>query len=125
MTSELALLTTFALGAASVLGATVEAVAAAVVMSLLLGLKTEFHYAIDKLERHELLATLQLLAIAIVLVPLLPARELGPWQALNPRTIGLLVLLVDVVAFVETPYDVVAPPTRPREGYPSADADVL
>ncbi len=100
MTTELAMLTTFALGALAVLGAPFEAVAAAVVMSLLLGLKTEFHHAIEKLERHELLATLQLLAIAIVLVPLLPNRGLGPWQALNPRVIGLLVLLIAGLSYV-------------------------
>lgn len=100
MTTELALLTTFSLGAVSVLGAPFEAVAAAVVMSLLLGLKTEFHSAIERLERHELLATLQLLAIAIVLVPLLPDRELGPWQALNPRVIGLLVLLIAGLSYL-------------------------
>ncbi len=100
MTTELALLTTFSLGAVSVLGAPFEAVAAAVVMSLLLGFKSEFHSAIEKLERHELLATLQLLAIAIVLVPLLPDRELGPWQALNPRVIGLLVLLIAGLSYL-------------------------
>ena len=100
MTTELALLTTFALGAVSVVGAPFEAVAAAVVMSLLLGLKTEFHAAIEKLERHELLATLQLLAIAIVFVPLLPDRDLGPWQALNPRVIGLLVLLIAGLSYL-------------------------
>jgi uncharacterized membrane protein (DUF4010 family) len=94
MTTELALLATFTLGALCVLGAPFEATAAAVVMSLLLGFKAEFHYAIEKLERRELLATLQLLAIAVVLVPLLPDRDVGPWQALNPRSIGLLVLLV-------------------------------
>jgi uncharacterized membrane protein (DUF4010 family) len=100
MTTELALLTTFALGAVAVLGAPIEAAAAAVVMSLLLGFKTEFHRAIEKLERQELLATLQLLTIAIVLVPLLPDRELGPWQALNPRVIGLLVLLIAGLSYV-------------------------
>ena len=100
MTTELALLTTFSLGAVAVLGAPFEAVAAAVVMSLLLGFKSEFHSAIEKLERHELIATLQLLAIAIVLVPLLPDRELGPWQALNPRVIGLLVLLIAGLSYL-------------------------
>ena len=100
MTTELALLTTFSLGAVTVLGAPFEAVAAAVVMSLLLGFKSEFHSAIEKLERHELIATLQLLAIAIVLVPLLPDRELGPWQALNPRVIGLLVLLIAGLSYL-------------------------
>lgn len=94
MTTELAMLTTFGLGAVAVLGATFEAAAAGIVMTLLLGFKTEFHAAIEGLERRELLATLQLIAIAAVLVPLLPDRDLGPWGAVNPRVIGMLVLLI-------------------------------
>jgi uncharacterized membrane protein (DUF4010 family) len=94
MTTEIALLTTFGLGAVAVLGAPFEAAAVALVMTLLLGFKTEFHAAIDKLERHELLATLQLAAIAAVLLPLLPNRDVGPWGAVNPRVVGMLVLLV-------------------------------
>jgi uncharacterized membrane protein (DUF4010 family) len=41
-----------------------------------------------------------LVAIAVVLVPLLPDRELGPWQALNARVIGLLVLLIAGLSYV-------------------------
>ena len=69
-------------------------------MTLLLGFKTEVHLALRKLERHELLATLQLLAIAIVLLPLLPNRDLGPWNAVNPRVVGLLVLLIAGLSYV-------------------------
>ncbi len=100
MTTELALLTTFVLGALATLGAPFSATAAAVAMALLLGLKTEFHRVIEQLDRHELLATLQLLALAAVLVPLLPDRDLGPWNSLNPRTIGMLVLLIAGLSYV-------------------------
>ena len=70
------------------------------VMTLLLGFKAEFHAAMQRLERHELLATLQLLALAAVLLPLLPNRELGPWQAVNPRVVGILVLLIAGLSYV-------------------------
>jgi uncharacterized membrane protein (DUF4010 family) len=100
MTTELAMLTTFGLGAVAVLGAPVEATAAAVVMTLLLGFKAEFHAAVEKLDREELLATLQLAAIAAVLLPLLPDRELGPWNAVNPRVVGMLVLLIAGLSYV-------------------------
>jgi uncharacterized membrane protein (DUF4010 family) len=100
MTTELALLTTFGLGAVAVLGAPAEAAAAAVVMTLLLGFKSEFHSAIAKLDRTELLATLQLAALAAVLLPLLPNRDLGPWDSVNPRVIGVLVLLVAGLSYV-------------------------
>jgi len=100
MTTELALLSTFGLGAVAVLGAPSEAAAAAIVMTLLLGFKAEFHAAINKLDRRELLATLQLAAIAVVLLPLLPNRDLGPWSAVNPRVIGMLVLLIAALSYV-------------------------
>ena len=74
MTTELAMLATFGLGAVAVLGAPFEAAATGIVMTLLLGFKAEFHHAIERLERPELLATLQLVAIAAVLVP----RAAGP-----------------------------------------------
>jgi uncharacterized membrane protein (DUF4010 family) len=100
MTTELAMLTTFGLGAVAVLGAPFEAIAAGVVMTLLLGFKTEVHAAIERLDRHELLATLQLVALAAVLLPLLPNRDLGPWQAVNPRVVGMLVLLIAGLSYV-------------------------
>ena len=99
MTTELALLTTYGLGAIAVRGAPFEAAAAGVVMTLALGLKTEMHAAIEHLDRRELLATLQLVAIAAVLVPLLPERNVGPWAAINPRVIGMLVLLIAAVSY--------------------------
>jgi len=35
-----------------------------------------------------------------VLLPLLPDRDLGPWGAVNPRVIGLLVLLIAGLSYV-------------------------
>ena len=100
MTTELALVTTFALGALAVLGAPFEATAGAIVMALVLGMKTEVHQVVHGLERGELIATLQLLLIAAVLVPLLPNRPMGPWDAVNPRIVGMLVLLIAGLSYV-------------------------
>jgi len=100
ITTEVALMATYALGAVAVLGAPFEAAAGAIVMALVLGFKTEVHRVVGGIERQELLATLQLLLIAAVVVPLLPARHLGPWKALNPRTIGMLVLLIAGLSYV-------------------------
>jgi uncharacterized membrane protein (DUF4010 family) len=100
MTTELAMIATFGLGALAVLGAPFEATAAAIVMALVLGMKSEFHHVIRGLERRELIATLQLLLIAAVLMPLLPSHAMGPWDAVNPRTIGMLVLLIAGLSYV-------------------------
>ncbi len=100
ITTELALLITFMLGALTVQGMLAEAVAIAVVMTSLLGFKQELHQSLKHLDRRELVATLQLLLIAAVVLPLLPDRNLGPWNALNPRAIGLLVALIAGISYV-------------------------
>ena len=48
-----------------------------VVTAFLLGYKRELHAALEHLERHEVQASLQLLLIALVALPLLPDRNLG------------------------------------------------
>lgn len=100
ITTELSLLITFVLGALAGSGFEAEALAAAVVMTMLLGLKQELHHTLEQLDRRELIATLQLLIVAAVALPLLPDRDLGPWQALNPRTIGWLVLLIAGISYI-------------------------
>ncbi|MDX1648867.1 MAG: DUF4010 domain-containing protein [Myxococcota bacterium] len=93
-TTELALLATFALAALAVHGAALEAVALATVLAAVLGAKTPLHAGLAWLEPVEMRAMLQVLVLAAVALPLLPARDLGPWDAVNPRTIGWLVLLI-------------------------------
>ncbi|MFB2974995.1 MgtC/SapB family protein [Microseira sp. BLCC-F43] len=100
ITTELSLLITFVLGALAGSGFEEEALASAVVMTVLLGLKQELHHTLEQLDRRELIATLQLLIVAAVALPLLPDRNLGPWQALNPRTIGFLILLIAGISYI-------------------------
>lgn len=99
-TTEIALLTTFCLGALSLSGFTQEAVAVAVVIAWLLGAKPELNKTLSWLQRQELIATLQLLMIAMVVLPLLPNQAMGPWDAINPRAIGWLVLLIAGISYI-------------------------
>ena len=98
-TTEIALLVTFALGALAAAGHEIEAAGAAIVTALLLGAKTPLHAFVERLDERELMATLQLLLAAVVIVPLLPDRGLGPWEAVNPRSVGLLALLIAGLSF--------------------------
>jgi len=100
ITTELSLLITFILGALTGSGLEGEAVASAVVVAALLGYKQEIHSILNQLERRELIATLQLLIVAAVALPLLPNRNIGPWETLNPRTIGWIVLLVAGISYI-------------------------
>jgi uncharacterized membrane protein (DUF4010 family) len=100
ITTELTLMMTFMLGVMAGKDLAAEAVAVAVVMAALLGFKKELHRSLAFLDRQELLATLQLFIIAAVVLPVLPDRNLGPWDALNPRSIGLLVLLIAGTSYI-------------------------
>lgn len=99
-TTELAILITFILGALVVKGFSLEAVAVAVIVSWLLKLKTEINQILIWLKQEELIATLQVLLLALVTLPLLPDQDIGPWQAINPRAIGLLVLLIVGISYL-------------------------
>jgi len=46
------------------------------------------------LTEEELTAALELAVISVIILPLLPNRGYGPWQALNPFEIWLIVVLV-------------------------------
>jgi uncharacterized membrane protein (DUF4010 family) len=100
ITTELSLLLTFALGALAGQGFLSEALATSVIVTVLLGFKQELHHSLEQLDRRELIATLKLLIIWVVALPLLPDLDFGPWNAINPRKIGLLVLLIAGISYV-------------------------
>jgi len=99
-TGMVALLLTFSLGAMAGRGYLEVASSAAVVVTLLLGVKPELHGLVRAIEREELLATIRLLLISVVLLPILPNRGFGPWQALNPYRIWWMVVLVAGVSYL-------------------------
>lgn len=100
MTTVVATLVTFALGALTVLGYTAVAAATAVVATILLGLKPVLHGWVARLRQEELYAVYKLLLISVVLLPVLPDQGLGPWQALNPYEIWWMVVLVAGISFL-------------------------
>jgi len=100
VTTVVAALVTFALGAVAVRGQLSIAAAGAVVTALLLGIKPALHELVERIEREELNAVLKLLLMTIVLLPVLPNRGFGPWQALNPYELWWMVVLIATMHFV-------------------------
>ncbi len=101
ITTEVAGLITFALGALALRpGFTTLAAAVAVIVTLLLGSKPILHRWIQRLEEQELFAVLKLLLISVVLLPVLPNQGYGPGGALNPYTLWWLVVLIVSISFV-------------------------
>jgi uncharacterized membrane protein (DUF4010 family) len=71
-----------------------------VVAALLLSSKSALHRWLVTLSREELTAGLKLLLLSVVVLPLLPDRGFGPWEALNPHRIWWMVVLIAAVSFV-------------------------
>lgn len=99
ITTNIAALTAFGLGALAGTGAVQVAVAAAVVTTLLLGFKPELHHLLERIDRAELLATFRLLLISVVVLPILPDEGMGPWKALNPYRLWWMVVLVAGISY--------------------------
>lgn len=100
LTTGIALLLTFVLGAASVLGDMAPAAAAAVVAALLLTMKARLHRWAARIDRLELDAVFKLAVISVVILPLLPDEGFGPGDALNPYQLWWSVVVVAGLSFL-------------------------
>ena len=100
ITSMMAALICFTLGMLTAFGHATLASATAVLITLLLGFKPVLHGWINKLEQHELEATLKLLLISVVMLPILPNRGMGPWNVFNPFLIWWLVVLIAGISYL-------------------------
>ncbi|MGM0662107.1 MAG: MgtC/SapB family protein [Pseudomonadota bacterium] len=99
MTTEVALLLTFALGAAAVLAEMVPVAATGVVATTLLSLKRALHRRIAQIRRLELVALVQLALISVVILPILPNEGFGPGAVLNPYELWWAVVIVAGLSF--------------------------
>jgi len=108
MSTEVTALVAFALGALSTtealgLGMRDRAVfvaALATATLALLALKAPLHGFVSRVSQEDVYATTRVLVLAAIVLPLLPDEDLGPWDSINPRAIGVLVLLVLGISFV-------------------------
>jgi len=99
LTTTIAALLAFGLGALAGNGQLTVAASTAVVITLLLGFKPELHRLLQRIERQELLDTLRLLLISVVLLPILPDKGFGPWQVFNPYRLWWMVVLVAGISY--------------------------
>jgi len=98
LTTEVALLTTFLLGALAVRQPALAA-GLAVAVAILLALRDRLHrFVRTVLTEQELHDALLFAAAAVVVLPLTPDRPVGPFGVLNPRTLWRLVVLVMAIS---------------------------
>jgi uncharacterized membrane protein (DUF4010 family) len=98
VTTETAAVVAALLGALVAWGQAPVAAALAVVVTLLLTLKAPLHRLAGALSEEEILAILKFAVVAVIVVPLLPERALGPYGAFEPRRLGIVVLMLSGVS---------------------------
>jgi len=99
-TTIVAALLTFLLGLFAVMGDMTTAAAAAVVSAILLASKRALHEVLKRITWEELRASLILLAMSFIALPLLPDRTVDPIGALNPHELWILTILIAAVSFI-------------------------
>ncbi len=97
LTTELAGLATFGLGVLVFIGPIELAVALGVVTAALLHFKPQLHALADRAAEKDMLAMVQFGLVAFVVLPVLPNRNFGPYEVLNPYHIWLMVVLVSAI----------------------------
>lgn len=100
ITSAIAALVTFVLGAVAGQGYPVHAVGAAVGVALLLDLKGPLHRGLRRMQESELDALLQLGVLSAVILPLLPREGFGPYEAINPFQLWLAVIFIAALSLL-------------------------
>jgi uncharacterized membrane protein (DUF4010 family) len=93
-TTTVAMLLCFGYGAMLWYGYTRLAVALGLTTTTLLYFKTELHEVSRHLSRQDMVSFLQFAVISFIVLPLLPDRGYGPYGALNPYQIWLMVVLI-------------------------------
>ncbi|MGQ3672855.1 MgtC/SapB family protein [Xanthobacter sp. TB0136] len=99
ITSLIAALLVFALGALAVLGETAIAGAAAIATTGLLAARDRLHGMVHNMTWPELRSALLLLGMTVIVLPLLPNHTIDPYNSINPRQIWLFMVLTASISF--------------------------
>lgn len=99
VTSVVAAMVTYALGALAVLGDIGVAGAAGVVLAGVLAARERLHGFMRALTFAELRSAIILLAMSVVILPLVPNEPIGPFGGIAPARIWTLAILVAAISF--------------------------
>ena len=97
-TTVVAVLLCFVYGAMVWYGFRTYAVMLAIVTTMLLYFKAELRLFSQKLTRKDLISILQFGVLSLVILPILPNADMGPYDALNPAQIWWMVVLISGVS---------------------------
>jgi uncharacterized membrane protein (DUF4010 family) len=93
-TTEFTAVLMYGVGVSVVMGSMTVAVVLTGVIALLLHLREPLHQFAGRLGEKDVRAIMQLVLIALVILPILPDRAFGPYGVLNPYQIWWMVVLI-------------------------------
>lgn len=96
-TTVIAVLLCYVFGVMVWVGHTQHAVGLAIATTVLLHFKTELHGFSDRLAPGDITSMLQFAVLSFIVLPVLPNRAFGPFEAFNPHHLWLMVVLVSGV----------------------------
>ena len=99
-TGALAGIVTLALGALATMGQMALASVGAGATMILLASREPLHRAIRATSPADITALLRLVLVVFVILPLLPDQGMGPFDALNPRRLWLVVVVTSGISFI-------------------------
>lgn len=99
-TSVVALLVCYGLGALAWHGQVQLAVMLAIGVTALLYFKTELEGISTRLSARDLMSILQFAVLSLVVLPVLPNKEYGPYLAFNPHQVWMMVVLISGVSLL-------------------------
>lgn len=99
VTTVVAAMLTFALGALAVVGDMAVAGGMGVAAAALLAFKDVLHGWVGRISWLELRSGLLLAAMTFILLPMLPDRTIDPWNTINPFEMWLLTVMIAAISF--------------------------
>jgi len=108
VTTETSVIATYLLGALAASHGILEpmatrlllVVALGVALTFLLSSKQLLHGIAARVSRDDFYATVKFLIVAVIVLPLLPRHGVGPLEAINPFTVGLMVVTISGLSFI-------------------------
>ena len=97
-TSEAAIIITYGLGAAVWFGYSTLAVMVAITTTVLLYFKAELRQFSERTTPKDINSILQFAVLSLVILPILPSEDFGPYNAINPRQVWYMVVLISGLA---------------------------
>lgn len=91
---------TFLIGGMVAAGQSVAALVLTVLILLLLAGRSRLHAITRQMTREDLRMALQFLAVSGAVLPLVPDQAFGPYEAFNPRSVWLMVVMVSGLGFL-------------------------